>query len=137
MPASDQPSADSAAIDKTARPHWLRTGYRFFPYAAQHRGQWWVLRLNHGFPEHDMYTLFVDGRVVADITGDPDNPTPLVASVSALRPYDPATDEPALDDDTAATVVGAVSRFVNYGSEHDDPCLFCSDDHDGMTRNQT
>lgn len=137
MPASEHPSAASAAIDTSARPHWLRTGYRFFPYAAQRNGQWWVLRLNHGFPEHDMYTLFVDGRVVADLTGDPSHPAPLVVSVAPLRPYDPAADEPDLDADTAATVVGAVARFANYGSERDDPCPFCSDDHDGMTGIQT
>jgi hypothetical protein len=34
----------------------------------------------------------------------------------------------------AATVVGTVSRCVDYGSEHDDPCIGCSDDRDGMTR---
>jgi hypothetical protein len=121
-------------IDQAVRPRWLRTGYKFFPYAAQQSGQWWVLRLNHGFPEHDMYTLFVDGKAVADITGKPDHEVPLVASVASLKPYDPATDEPALDAGTAATVVSTVSHYVNYGSEHGDPCIFCSDDHDGMER---
>lgn len=125
---------DGTAIDTTARPQWLRTGYRFFPYTAQYLGQWWVLRLNHGFPEHDMYTVFIDSRPAADITANADNPSALVASVASLKPYDPAAAEPELDAETAAAVVQRVSRFVNYGSEHDEPCIFCSDDYDGTTR---
>ncbi len=70
---------DRTAIDTSARPPWTRTGYEFFPYAAQHCGQWWVLRLNHGFPEHDLYTAFIDGSPAADLTANPDNPSPLVA----------------------------------------------------------
>ena len=124
----------SPAIDETVQPHWLRTGYKFFPYAAPESGQWWVLRLNYGFPEHDMYTLFVDGKPTVDITGSPDHASALVRSIASLSPYDPTADEPSLEEDTAATVVGPVSRYANYGSEHDDPCIFCSDDHDGMTR---
>jgi hypothetical protein len=58
----------------------------------------------------------------------------LVRSIAPLRPYDPAAGEPALAADQAATVVGPVARCVNYGSERDDPCEFCSDDHDGMAR---
>jgi hypothetical protein len=135
MPSNDgSHPATPTAIDEAAQPHWLRTGYKFFPYAARQSGQWWVLRLNHGFPEHDLYTLFVDGRPAVDVTGSPDHSSALVRSVASLRPYDPAADEPTLDADTAATVVGPVSSYVNYGSEHDDPCVFCSDDHDGMAR---
>ncbi|EFG78666.1 hypothetical protein HMPREF0591_1433 [Mycobacterium parascrofulaceum ATCC BAA-614] len=122
------------AIDENAQPHWFRTGYKFFPYAAHESGQWWVLRLNYGFPEHDMYTLFVDGRPAADITGSPDHPSALVRSIASLSPYGPAADEPSLEEDIAATVVGPVSRYASYGSEHDDPCIFCSVDQDGMTR---
>jgi hypothetical protein len=135
MPSNDGSSrVTAAAIDAAAQPHWVRTGYKFFPYAAQQSGRWWVLRLNHGFPEHDLYTLFVDGKAAVDITGSAENSSALVRSLAALRPYDPAAGEPALDAATAATVVRPVSGFVNYGSEHDDPCDFCSDDHDGMTR---
>jgi hypothetical protein len=122
---------DSTAIDTAAQPQWLRTGYTFFPYAAHHSGQWWVLRLNHGFPGHDLYTLFIDGSPAADIT---DNPSPLVAGVGSLKPYDGAAAEPQLDDEEAAAVVKAVARYVNYGNEHDDPCLFCSEDYDPMAR---
>lgn len=112
----------------------MRTGYQFFPYAARQSDQWWVLRFNPGFPEHDMYTLFSDGRPVADLTGNPDASSPLIAGVASLQPYDAAADEPALDTDTAASVVSAVSSYVNYGTEHGDPCIFCSDDRDGMAR---
>jgi hypothetical protein len=102
----------------------LRTGYKFFPYAAHHSGQWWVLRLNRGFPEHDMYTVFIDGSPAADVTANPDDASPLIASVGSLKPSDRA----------AADVVEAVSRYVNYGSEHNDSCTFCSEDYDPMTR---
>lgn len=112
----------------------MRTGYKFFPYAALQFGQWWVLRLNHGFPEHDMYTLFADGQAAVDITGSADHPSALVRSVALLNPYGPGPDEPALDADAAATVVKMVAPYVNYGSEHDDPCVTCSDEHDGMAR---
>ena len=135
MPSSDgSSSATPPVIDEAAQPHWLRTGYKFFPYAAKESGHWWVLRLNHGFPEHDLYTLFVDGRPAVDVTGSAEHSSALVRSIASLRPYDPAVGEPTLQADTAASVVGTVSRYVNYGSEHDDPCVFCSDDHDGMAR---
>jgi hypothetical protein len=109
----------------------LRTGYKFFPYAAKQSDQWWVLRLNSGFPEHDMYTLFVDAEPVADITEDPHHPAALVRSIAALK--NPSLSGPALDADTAATVVSRVARYVNYGSEHDEPCDYCFHHHDGMT----
>jgi hypothetical protein len=135
MPSGDESSpATPPAIDETAQPHWLRTGYKFFPYAAKQSGQWWVLRLNYGFPDHDMYTVFVDGRAAVDITGGPDHSSVLARGIASLRSYDPAAAEPTLDADTAATVVGSVSRYVDYGSEHDDPCICCSDDRGGMTR---
>ncbi|MGE2818268.1 hypothetical protein ACQI5H_24475 [Mycobacterium heidelbergense] len=95
---------------------------------------WWVLRLNVGSPEHDMYTLFVDAAPAVDLTGGPDHSSALVRSVAALRPFDRAVTESALETHTAAAVVQAVARYVNYGSEHGDPCLFCSDDRDAMAR---
>lgn len=115
-------------IDQYARPSWKRTGYRYFPYAAEHRGAWWVLRLNMGFPEHDAYTLFVDGRAAVDLTGSSGSDIPLQASVHALG----RAVLPALDPDTARIVVGAVAQFVEYGSESDDPCPFCSTGRDGL-----
>jgi hypothetical protein len=135
MPSSDgSDPVTPTAIDETASPQWLRTGYKIFPYAAKQSGQWWVLRLNHGFPEHDMYTLFVDGKPAVDVTGSADHSSVLVRSIASLRPYDSAAGEPTLEPDTAASVVGPVLGYVNYGSEHDDACMFCSDDHDGMAR---
>lgn len=125
-PHTEGPSVDWPAIDRTARPH--------FPYAAQQSGQWWVLRLNHGFPVHDLYTLFVDGRPVADITAKLDDRSPLVVSVAALKPFDQAAEEPVLDVGAAAAVVRTVSRYANYGSEYDEPCGCCSDNYDGMAR---
>lgn len=107
----------------------MRTGYKFFPYAARQSDQWWVLRMNFGFPEHDMYTLFVDAEAVADITANPRHPAALVRSI-------PTRDapRPELDEATAASVVGSVARYVTYGSESGDPCDFCSHDGEGMTR---
>lgn len=119
------------AIDTSAQPDWRRTGYKYFPYAAQQSGHWWVLRLNTGFPEHDLYTLFVDGAAAADITGPGD--TPLAASIGTLTPADPGASESQLDPDTATAVVQTVAPYVNYGSEHNDPCLFCSEDYDPLT----
>jgi hypothetical protein len=135
MPSGGESSpSTSTAIDEAAQPHWLRTGYKFFPYAAEESGQWWVLRLNYGFPEHNMYTLFVGGRPPVDIMGSPNHSSALVRSIASLRPYDPAAGEPTLEAETATTVVRTVSHYVDYGSEHQDPCIFCSDDHDGMVR---
>jgi hypothetical protein len=71
-----------------------------------------VLRLNHGFPEHDMYTLFVDGKPAVDITSSPGHSSALVRSIASLRPYHPAADEPTLDADTATTVVRTVSPLA-------------------------
>lgn len=102
--------------DAVARQRWQRTGYRYFPYAAMQSGTWWVLRLNVGFPEHDLYTLFVDGRAAADVTLDD------IHAVGSLAP------------DLAAQVVGQVAGYVDYGSEHGDACDFCSGGRDGMTR---
>ena len=118
----------AAAVDPT--PQWSRTGYRFFPYAARQSGTWWVLRRNHGFPEHDLYTLFIDGDAVADLTGDAAGPSRLLAGVATLE--ESAT--PQLDPDVAQSVVRRVAAFVNYGSERDAPCDFCSTDDDGMAR---
>ncbi|OBJ32184.1 hypothetical protein [Mycolicibacter virginiensis] len=133
MPPGDSPPTGRYRVEENARPHWLRTGYRFFPYAAQQSDQWWVLRFNFGFPEHEMYTLFVDGNPATDVTGNPASPAPLIASIGALRPSDSETDESTLDPDTAARVVKAVAPYADYGSEYGAPCVFCSGDRDGMT----
>ncbi|WP_241474142.1 hypothetical protein [Mycolicibacterium neoaurum] len=121
------------SVDTNARPQWKRTGYKFFPYAAEQDGQWWVLRFNVGFPEHDMYTIFVDNEVAGDVTGSPGSSVPLIASIGALDPLVRDEREPKLDPAIARSVVEGVARFVDYGSEHGDPCMFCADDRDGLT----
>jgi hypothetical protein len=67
MAAANGLPADRAAMDSTVLPRWLRTSYKHFPYAAQESGRWWVLRLNHGLPEHDMYTAFIDAHPAATV----------------------------------------------------------------------
>lgn len=133
MSPEDAARSEPPTIDTNARPEWLRTGYKFFPYAAMHSGKWWVLRFNHGFPEHDLYTLFIDGDCTADVTGDMNSQIPLVASIGALKPELSNPDELILDPATGASVVTAVASYVNYGSERNDPCIFCSENYDGMT----
>lgn len=108
----------AGAIDTSARPAWHRTGHKHFPYAAHQSGQWWVLRRNFEFPEIDMFTLFVDGLAAADVTADPNDPVPLVASIGALDTAGPEEAIPMLDADTAATVVSTVAGYADYGSEH-------------------
>ena len=114
------------AIDTATRPQWCRTGDTNFPYAAHQAERWWLLRRNHGFPEHDMYTLFVDGQAPADITAAPPHRLPSPANIAAPQPAHPDPAIPMLDADTAASVVDAVARYADYGSEHGNPCMFCS-----------
>lgn len=111
----------------------MRTGYKFFPYATQQSGQWWVLRFNFGFPEHELYTLFIDGRATLDVTGRIDHPVPLAASIGALQHLDR---QAVLTPELAEAAVRPVARFVVYGSEVDDPCDWCDHlaEQDPMTR---
>lgn len=104
------PLSPVAAIDTAAQPVWRRTGNKHFPYAAHQSGHWWILRANHGFPEHGMFILFGDGRAAADITTDPEATIPM------------------LDSDTADAVITTVAGYADYGSEHVDPCPLCSSD---------
>jgi hypothetical protein len=103
----------------------MRTGYRYFPYAAWQSDQWWVLRANYCFPEHDLVTLFIDGRAVADITAAEKDARPLVASIAALDPILPfrKRDIPAMPAGLAESAVATVSAYVSYGSEFDPPDL--------------
>lgn len=123
-------------VDLSVWPAWMRTGYKFIPYAAQQSDQWWVLRLNLGFPEHELYTLFVDGHAALDVTGRIDHHVPLAASIGALKPVDHHAREPVLLPELAEAAVRTVAQYVVYGSEINDPCDWC--DHfanqDPMTR---
>jgi hypothetical protein len=92
-------------------------------------GAWWVLRVNHGFPEHDLLTLFVDGEVLVDITPGC-GASPFETTLAGLRPLGGGT-EAALDPESAGEAIGPVAEFADYGSEHGDPCIFCSGDADG------
>ncbi|CAM3684241.1 hypothetical protein ACXYTP_09320 [Tsukamurella ocularis] len=122
---------DIASV-RSARPAWLRTGFRFFPYAAVVDGAWWVLRVNHGFPEHDLLTLFVDGAVVVDVTPGGSS-SPFDSGLARLDPLLGGR-EPLLDAATARTAIAAVAGFADYGSENGDACDFCFRDKDGYAR---
>ncbi|WP_280243401.1 hypothetical protein [Nocardia abscessus] len=93
-----------------ARPQWQRTGIARFPVAALVDNQWWVLRIN-GFPDHPLWTLFVDGTPRFDLDDTP--PTWGRPSVRSA---------PSLDPRTAEQAVAPIQSFTAYGSEVGDPC---------------
>ena len=109
---------------RAAVPDWRRTGFRYFPYAAVVDGARWVLRVNHGFPEHDLLTLFVDGAAVADVTPGAGS-SPFETSLAGLAPLGGGR-EPMLEPVAARAAIAAVAAFADYGSENGDPCLCCS-----------
>lgn len=45
---------------------WRRTGSGLFILAVRVDGSWWVLRLND-FPDHPLYTFFIDSQCIGDI----------------------------------------------------------------------
>ncbi|MEU6269930.1 hypothetical protein [Saccharopolyspora shandongensis] len=98
-----------------ARPQWRRTGDTRFPVAATVDGRSWVLRLN-SFPDHPLWTLFVDGAARFDTDGTPS---------TWGQPLDNTA--PPLDTATAAEVLAPIRNFAAYGSEAGDPCdnMFC------------
>ncbi|MEV0696838.1 hypothetical protein AB0I53_02815 [Saccharopolyspora sp. NPDC050389] len=93
-----------------ARPQWRRTGDPRFPVAAIVDGRSWALRLN-SFPDHPLWTLFVDGARRFDIDDLP----------STWGKPSPRTDPP-LDARTAEEILAPIRTFVAYGSEIGDPC---------------
>ncbi|QBS40091.1 hypothetical protein [Nocardia sp. CS682] len=93
-----------------ARPEWRFTRNVHFPVAALVEDQWWVLRLN-SFPDHALWTLFIDGVVRFDIDDTPP---------SWGRPLDRSA--PLLEPETAQAVLAPVRDFVAYGSEVGEPC---------------
>ena len=52
------------------RPQWHETGDACFPTAARVDEQWWVLRVN-AFPDHPLWTLFVEGERRLDVDDTP------------------------------------------------------------------
>lgn len=102
--------------EPSKRPRWCRTGDAYFPHAALVDGQWWVLRVN-AFPDHPMWTLFVDGDRRFDL-----DETPSAWGQSAIK-----KSNPVLDSQTTAKVLAPIRHFVAYGSEVGQTCdnLFC------------
>lgn len=91
---------------------WRRTGAPVFVHAAHVDGAWWVLRRN-GFPDHPLYTLFVDGAVV----GDADD----------LRAVAPSWDldvdrRSALTDAERDEILASLRGLGPYGAEVGQPC---------------
>lgn len=95
-----------------------------------------MFRHNNGFLEHELFTVFINGRTVADITGDANAEIPLVAGVGVPPPPSQNAGIPALGLGIAATVVGEIAQYVGYCSEYGDECSYCSSDRDGMTRDR-
>jgi hypothetical protein len=91
-------------------PDWHRTGDPKFPNAAAVAGGWWVLRLNC-FPDHALYTLFINGRARFDLDDVP--------GAWMARLY---RRELVLDAADVEQALGPVRTFVAYGSEVGQPC---------------
>jgi len=87
---------------------WRYTGSRVFPFAARTDGAWWVVRMND-FPDHPLYTLFVDGRRVADVDDAPPQWRFEIAG-PALRPAE------------RAEALASVRGLARYGTESGRPC---------------
>ncbi|WP_246003193.1 hypothetical protein [Nocardia tenerifensis] len=77
--------------------------------AALVNDRWWVLRIN-AFPDHALWTLFVDGVPRFDIDQAPS---------TWGRPLEPW---PMLESVIAEEVLAPVENFVAYGSEAGQPC---------------
>lgn len=94
-----------------AHPYWRPTGHPFFPAAANFDGIWWVMRLND-FPDHPLWTLFIDGNTKRfDTTGLPEHWSHPLRPVGA-----------PLDPDIAREVLAPIEQFAIYGSEVGMPC---------------
>ncbi|MCI2416806.1 hypothetical protein MOQ72_05165 [Saccharopolyspora sp. K220] len=94
-----------------AEPQWRRTGNPYFPAVATVDGRSWVLRRNRGFPDHAMWTLFINGAGRFDMDDFPP---------AWGKPTDQSA--PLLDARAAEEVLAPVRDFVVYGSEVGDPC---------------
>ncbi|MFJ7204915.1 hypothetical protein ACIQWR_15410 [Streptomyces sp. NPDC098789] len=89
---------------------WHNTGTDVFLYAARVEGRWLVLRLND-FPEHPLYTLFIDAQVIADVD---DAPTGWRLS--------PRSALPELSAPERAQVLAVMAGLGPYGAEAGAPC---------------
>jgi hypothetical protein len=99
----------------TKQPTLAETGNPCFPVAAKVGKHWWVLRIN-SFPDHPMWTLFVDGRRVFDVNDVPATWGP---------PAGPGL--PTMADSDVERALAPVRTFSAYGSEVGLACdnLFC------------
>ncbi|MFI1147827.1 hypothetical protein [Streptomyces sp. NPDC020817] len=93
-----------------AQATWHDTGTSVFCHAVRAGGRWWVLRLNH-FPEHPLYTLFIDAQVVGDIDDVP--------AGWRLRP---GAALPVLTASERAEVLALMAGLGPYGAEAGAPC---------------
>ena len=93
-----------------ARPAWGRVGSRVVVFAANESGRWWALRLND-FPDHPLWTLFIEGRRICDIDDQPPE--------WGLHPFDAL---PVLDPREQARVLDLMKSLGPYGSEVGRPC---------------
>lgn len=112
-------------VDIELVPVWMSTGYRYFPYVAWESGHLWVLRINYCFPEHDMVTVFIDGRAVADVTATADDPRPLLAGIGSLPINGGLSGLTSAPPAVARQAVAQVAQFTAYGSESGEPCDWC------------
>ncbi|HEY1572993.1 MAG TPA: hypothetical protein VGG05_16745 [Pseudonocardiaceae bacterium] len=98
-------------MDVLVRPiGWRHTGARVFVYAARVDHAWWVLRLN-GFPDHPLYTLFMEGIVAGD-----------VQDIAIRAPAWDLPGRPALSDLERDEVLTVMRGLGRYGSEVGRPC---------------
>lgn len=91
---------------------WRGTGTRVFVYAARVAHAWWVLRLNE-FPDHPLYTLFVDGARVGDVQD--------IASNAPGWDLDTAR-RPRLTSAELGEVLALMRGLGPYGAEIGQPC---------------
>ncbi|WP_327150271.1 hypothetical protein [Nocardia sp. NBC_01329] len=96
--------------EESARPEWRSTGNPRFPLAAEVDGHWWVLRANP-FPDHCLWTLFIDGVARYDIERVP-------AGWGRLAPWS----APGLDPAVAESALAPIRHLGVYGSEVGRPC---------------
>ena len=94
----------------TAEPAWHRVDSPVFVYAACVNGRTWVLRLND-FPDHPLFTLFVDAMVVGDLDDPP-----------ARWHLHPNEALPLLDPRLRRDVLTPLRHLGRYGAEAGQPC---------------
>ncbi|WP_331743810.1 hypothetical protein [Kitasatospora sp. NBC_01300] len=90
---------------------WCGTGTGVFSYAARVEGHWWVLRLND-FPEHPLYTLFIDAQVIGDVVDDP----------AVWQQLPNSATLPVLSAPERTEVLRLMAGLGPYGAEAGAPC---------------